>query len=144
MWTQQLLGVFTHAVVSVVSDSFTTLRAVARQTSLSMGFSRQEYWNGLPCPPPGESSRPRDWTHVSCISCIGRWALYHWANWEDDGSISLDVTVQTTFKGGPRRTEHSAGEKDSEGESFLKTEGIQKGPGRHETWKLNLVKSDRY
>ena len=21
---------------------------------LSMGFSRQEYWNGLPCPPPGD------------------------------------------------------------------------------------------
>ena len=21
---------------------------------LSMGFSRQEYWSGLPCPPPGE------------------------------------------------------------------------------------------
>ena len=26
---------------------------VARQASLSMGFSRQEYWSGLPCPPPG-------------------------------------------------------------------------------------------
>ena len=25
---------------------------------LSMGFSRQEYWSGLPCPPPGESSDP--------------------------------------------------------------------------------------
>ena len=24
-----------------------------------------------------ESYRPRDWTHVSCISCIGRWLLYH-------------------------------------------------------------------
>ena len=23
------------------------------------------------------SSWPRDWTHVSCISCIGRWILYH-------------------------------------------------------------------
>ena len=26
-----------------------------------------------------EFSQPRDWTHVSCISCIGRWILYHWA-----------------------------------------------------------------
>ena len=26
-----------------------------------------------------ESFQPRDWTHVSCISCIGRWILYHWA-----------------------------------------------------------------
>ena len=25
---------------------------MAFQASLSMGFSRQEYWNGLPCPPP--------------------------------------------------------------------------------------------
>ena len=27
--------------------------AVARQAPLSAGFSRQEYWSGLPCPPPG-------------------------------------------------------------------------------------------
>jgi len=26
---------------------------VAHQPSLSMGFSRQEYWSGLPYPPPG-------------------------------------------------------------------------------------------
>ena len=26
---------------------------VARQAPLSMGFSRQEYWSGLPCPSPG-------------------------------------------------------------------------------------------
>jgi len=25
---------------------------VARQAPPSMGFSRQEYWSGLPCPPP--------------------------------------------------------------------------------------------
>ena len=30
-----------------------TLWTVACQASLSMGFSRQEYWNGLQCPPPG-------------------------------------------------------------------------------------------
>ena len=29
------------------------------------------------------SSRPRDWTHVSYVSCIGRWVLYHsCATWE--------------------------------------------------------------
>ena len=27
------------------------------------------------------SSQPRDRTHVSCISCTGRWVLYHWATW---------------------------------------------------------------
>ena len=35
-----------------------TLWTVARQAPLSMGFSRQEYWSGLPCPPPGDLSDP--------------------------------------------------------------------------------------
>ena len=26
--------------------------------SYSMGFSRQEYWSGLPCPPPGDLPHP--------------------------------------------------------------------------------------
>ena len=29
------------------------------------GFSRQEYWSGLPCPPPGYLPPPRD--HISCL-----------------------------------------------------------------------------
>ena len=33
---------------------FATLWTVAHQAPLSMGFSRQEYWSGLPCPPPGD------------------------------------------------------------------------------------------
>ena len=32
---------------------FATPWTVARQAPLSMGSSRQEYWSGLPCPPPG-------------------------------------------------------------------------------------------
>ena len=35
-----------------------TLRTVALKASLSMGFSRQEYWSGLPCPSPGDLSHP--------------------------------------------------------------------------------------
>ena len=31
---------------------------------------------------PRGSSPPRDRTHVSCISCIGRQILYNWATWE--------------------------------------------------------------
>ena len=31
-----------------------TLWTVACRASLSMGFSRQEYWSRLPCPPPGD------------------------------------------------------------------------------------------
>ena len=36
-----------------MSDSLETPWTVARQAPLSMGFSRQEYWTGLPCPSPG-------------------------------------------------------------------------------------------
>ena len=35
-----------------------------------MKFSRQGYWSGWPCPPPGGSSQPRDQTWVSCT--VGR------------------------------------------------------------------------
>ena len=31
---------------------------VAHQAPLSMGFSRQEYWSGLPFPSPGDRSHP--------------------------------------------------------------------------------------
>ena len=37
---------------------FATLWTVACQTPLSMGFSRREYWSGLPCPPPGDLPDP--------------------------------------------------------------------------------------
>ena len=30
----------------------------AHQAPQSMGFSRQEYWSGLPCPPPGDPPDP--------------------------------------------------------------------------------------
>ena len=37
---------------------FVTLWTVARQAPLSMGFCSQEYWSGLPCPPPGDLPGP--------------------------------------------------------------------------------------
>ena len=35
-----------------------TLWTVAHQAPLSMGFSRQQYWSELPCPPPGDLPDP--------------------------------------------------------------------------------------
>ena len=43
---------------------FATLWTIACQAPLSRGFSRQEYWSGLSCPPPG-NLRPRDGTCIS-------------------------------------------------------------------------------
>ena len=39
-----------------MSDSFVTPYTVAHQAPLCMGFSRQEYWSGLPFPSPGDLS----------------------------------------------------------------------------------------
>ena len=38
---------------------FATLWTVAHQAPPSMGFSRQKYWSGLPCPSPGDLPNPR-------------------------------------------------------------------------------------
>ena len=50
---------------------FAVLWTVARQAPLSIGFSREEYWSGLPGPPPGDlpASWPRDRTCASSVSC---------------------------------------------------------------------------
>ena len=37
---------------------FVTPWTVAHQVPLSWGFFRQEYWSGLPCPPPGNLPNP--------------------------------------------------------------------------------------
>jgi len=42
------------------------------QAPLSMGFSRQEYWSGLPCAPPGDLPNPGI-EPKSCISSIVGW-----------------------------------------------------------------------
>ena len=51
---------------SVMFDSLRPHRLV-RQASLSMGFSRQEYWSGLPFPSPEELPNPgiKRWSPVS-------------------------------------------------------------------------------
>jgi len=63
--------------------------------------SRPTLWDPMDCSPPGSSvqgifqartlvwvaisfsrgsSWPRNWTHISCISCIGKRVLYHWCH----------------------------------------------------------------
>ena len=49
------LLLFSH---QVVFDSFATLWTVAHQGPLSMGFSRQECWSGLPFHSPGYLPEP--------------------------------------------------------------------------------------
>ena len=53
---------------SVLSHSLRPHETMDHQVLLSVGFSRQEYWSGLPFPFSWGSSQPRDWIHVSCIA----------------------------------------------------------------------------
>ena len=50
-------GVFIHTRCGCVR-LFATPWTVARQAPLSLGFSRQESWNGLPFPSPGDLPDP--------------------------------------------------------------------------------------
>ena len=52
MYACCLLCCFSCAQLCVI------LQTAACQAPLSLGFSRQEYWNGLPCPPPGDLPDP--------------------------------------------------------------------------------------
>ena len=53
----------------LVAQSCLTPWTAALQASLSMGFSRQVYWSGLPCPPPEDLPNPG-------IKPYCRWILY--------------------------------------------------------------------
>ena len=58
---------------------------VAHQAPLSMKFPRQEYWSRLLLPTPGDLPNPKDQT---CVSCIGRWIVCHWATGKPTEEIS--------------------------------------------------------
>ena len=64
---------------------------------LSMGYSWQEYWRRLPFPSPEASSRPKEGTHISCVSCIGRWVLFHWTSWILKGEILFGPFVSSSL-----------------------------------------------
>ena len=72
---------------------------VAHQAPLSMGFSRQEYWSGLPCPPPGDlpdpGIKPRSPAlQADSLSCEQQGS--------SQGSISLcNKKKMREFPGGP-------------------------------------------
>ena len=68
---------------SAASNSSAAPGTVARQAPLSMGFSRKEYWSGLPFPPPGDlpdlgiKPLPAAWQAVSLpLSYLGSPLLY--------------------------------------------------------------------
>ena len=76
--------------------SFETPWTVARQASLSMGFSRQEYWNGLPFPSPGDLPNPG--LYPGLLHC--RHTVYHLSH---KGSSGEPDTITGSLKERYRR-----------------------------------------
>ena len=73
--TEESMHACLHANCFKPVRLFATLWTIAGQASLSMGFSWQEYWSGLRCPPPGDLPNPGRSNlsfFVSYISCIVR------------------------------------------------------------------------
>ena len=69
--------------VSVLShiQPFATTWTGAHQAPLSMGLSRQEYWSGLPFPPPGDLHHP-GMEHSKSPALAGGFFFKHGATWE--------------------------------------------------------------
>ena len=63
------LKVCAYLVPSVMSDSATPW-TMASQAPLSMGFSRQEYWSGLPFPSPVIKYEVSEVSEVKLLSCV--------------------------------------------------------------------------
>ena len=62
---------------SVMSKTLCDPMHCSPQVPLSMGFSRQEYWNRLPFPPPGDLPNPEIEPTFLMSPSIGRRVLYH-------------------------------------------------------------------
>ena len=67
-------------------------RTVVWQAPLSMEFSRQEYWSGLQHSLPGDLPKPRDYTSISYVSCLGRWIYYHQHHLGNPSRLQCQVT----------------------------------------------------
>ena len=99
---------------------FAILWTIARQSPMSMGFPRQEYWSGLPCPPPGDLPDPGK---ISCIS------------WNRQVESS-PLTTQETNRG-PKTETLLGGSWSGERRAVLTSQGAQGEQGR--SWNMATV-----
>ena len=58
-----------------------------------MGFSRQEYWSGLPCPPLGDLPDPGIKPVSLMSTCNGRQALHHWCQQDPNAEQYMMVAA---------------------------------------------------
>ena len=69
-----------------------TLWDVAPAGSSVHGISQARILEWVAISSSRRSSRPKDLTHVSCVSCTGRRVLYHWATWADQRTPEITDT----------------------------------------------------
>ena len=80
---------------------FVTPWTAACQSPLSMAFSRQEYWNGMPFPPLGYLTQGSNLHRLCLLHC--RQILYPlstgevWTGWEVSKSSSADPFILNNF-----------------------------------------------
>ena len=82
--------VHAHAhVCSVVSNSLCPLDCSPPGSSIH-GIFQARILEQVAISYSRGSSWPRGWTHVSWVSCLGQWILYHCATWETTVNIVLN------------------------------------------------------
>ena len=82
---------------------FATLWTVACQAPLFMGFSRQEYWSGLPCPSPRDLPNPGI-EPASLRSCALASVFYSSTTWEAPLGVGNINKFNSTVRHQPVRT----------------------------------------
>ena len=91
-----------------------TPRSIARQAPLSMRFSRQEDWSGLPCPPPGNFPDPViEPTSFTSPALVGGFFFFTTnANWESPAGTYCWPNTDESFRVGLGGEKHSRGAGD--------------------------------
>ena len=72
---------------------FVTPWTVAHHAALSMGFSRQEYWSGLPCPPPRNLSDPGIKLTSLMPPALAGWFFTICTTWEVQKRIHTHIHI---------------------------------------------------
>ena len=76
---------------------FATLWTVACLSPLSMGFSRETYWSGLPSPPPGDLSNPGIQSVSLTDALTGRLSLAPPINCEKGDNFTFSSMIWMPF-----------------------------------------------
>ena len=140
---------------------FGTPWTVARQGPLSTGFSRQEYWSGLPCPPPGDLPNPG--IESTCLKSpalaggflttsttweaplvysrcfVNAWCLDEWNSpplWPGSGRGHHTLACNHPGRSPGNTTRLPSFSISASGSTSLDLHSVHRGPSKHQVWDL--------